>query len=176
MPQRPLDEVEIARLFIQPGGESVAERVQSGRSVDARVFKPLGEPQLDLPATQSSARLTPKKRRVWCTFARVPFSLRNRRMSRLSPRFRNTRSSVPPFSLMRRVPVLRSMSPTCGATSDPSQMPVPRSNSKTSRSRSAKGPPISAKTDGVVESLICPKWRVPSRPPVTTESVGQDFP
>ena len=65
MPQRPLNEVQIAGFLVQPGGECVAEGMQGNWPVDSGFLKPPGKPKLDLPGTQPIARLAAKKRRVW---------------------------------------------------------------------------------------------------------------
>jgi hypothetical protein len=65
MSQRPLDEVQVAGLFIKPGGESVAEGMERDWPVDSGFLEPLGGPELDLPGAQSLARLALKKRPVW---------------------------------------------------------------------------------------------------------------
>jgi len=67
--QRPLDEVEVAGLFVQASGEGVAEGVDGDRPVNTGFAEPPGEPQLDLPGAQPLAAITPKKLRVGRTGA-----------------------------------------------------------------------------------------------------------
>ena len=62
VPERPLDHVQIAGLFVEPGGEGVAERVDRNPPVDADLVEPLGEPQLDLPGAEAFARVGLKQR------------------------------------------------------------------------------------------------------------------
>jgi len=69
VPERSLDEVQVACLLVEPGGEGVPEGVDRDRPVDCRFLEPIGEPQLDLPRSQPVARIAPKKRRVGATVA-----------------------------------------------------------------------------------------------------------
>ena len=55
MPQRPLDEIKVSGLLVEPSGESVAEGMDGHWPADPCILDPFGKLKLDCPGTETTA-------------------------------------------------------------------------------------------------------------------------